>query len=121
MRAFVATLSLSVLALALAAAGEARPQGTIQLTGTVGPGFTITLKNRTKTVKTLAPAKYTFVINDKSTIHNFHLTGPGVNKKTTVGGKGTTRWTITLRTGTYNYVCDPHKSIMHGRFVVRAP
>jgi plastocyanin len=121
MRGFVATVSLSLLALALVASGGAKPQATIQLTGTVGPGFTITLKNRTKTVKTLSPAKYTFVINDKSNIHNFHLTGPGVNKKTTVGGKGTTRWTITLRAGTYNYVCDPHKTVMHGRFIVRAP
>jgi plastocyanin len=121
MRAFAATLSFSVLALALAAPGGAKPQVTPQLAGTVGPGFTITLKNHAKTVKTLSPAKYAFVINDKSSIHNFHLTGPGVNKKTTVAGTGTTHWTIILRAGTYNYVCDPHKSSMHGRFVVRAP
>ena len=88
MRAFAATLSFALLALALASAGGAGCESTIQLTGTVGPGFTITLKNHTKTVKTLAPAKYTFVINDKSNIHNFHLIGPGVNKKTTVGGRG---------------------------------
>jgi plastocyanin len=121
MRTFAATLSFSALALALAASSGAEPQATIQLTGTVGPGFTITLKSRAKTVKTLSPAKYTFVINDKSSIHNFHLTGPGVNRKTAVGGTGTTHWTITLRKGTYNYVCDPHKTVMHGRFVVRAP
>ena len=121
MRTFVAILALSAVALALTVTGEAKTQGTIQLTGTVGPGFTITLKSRTKLVKTLSPAKYAFVINDKSNIHNFHLTGPGVNKKTTVGGTGTTHWTITLRAGTYNYVCDPHKSSMHGRFIVRAP
>jgi hypothetical protein len=121
MRTFAATLLFSAFALVLTATGGARTQGPVQLTGTDGPGFTITLKNRTKTVKTLAPAKYVFVINDKSSIHNFHLTGPGVNKKTTVGGMGTTRWTITLRAGTYKYVCDPHKSFMHGSFVVRAP
>jgi len=121
MRTFAATFSFSVLALAFAAAGGANPQATIQLSGTVGPGFTITLKNRAKTVKTLSPAKYAFVINDKSSLHNFHLTGPGVNKKTTVGGTGTTHWTIILRAGTYKYVCDPHKSLMHGRFVVHAP
>jgi plastocyanin len=125
MRMFAATLSLSAVvvasALALAAGGEAKTQGATQLTGTVGPGFTITLKNRTKVVKTLAPATYVFVINDKSSIHNFHLTGPGVIKKTSVGGTGTTHWTITLRAGTYKYVCDPHKSLMHGQFIVRAP
>jgi plastocyanin len=121
MRMFAAILSVSALALALATTGGAKQQATVRLTGTVGPGFTITLKNRTKIVKALAPAKYEFVINDKSSIHNFHLSGPGVAKKTSVGGTGTAHWTITLRAGTYNYVCDPHKSTMHGRFIVRAP
>jgi plastocyanin len=72
-------------------------------------------------VKALAPAAYTFVVYDKSSIHNFHLTGPGVNRKTTVGGVGSLRWTLTLRKGTYHYVCDPHASLMHGSFVVRTP
>jgi plastocyanin len=111
---------IALLSLVLAAAGDATTQ-TVQLTGTVGPGFTITLKNRSKTVKTLAPTKYTFVINDKSSIHNFHLTGPGVNKKTSVSGTGTTRWTITLRKGTYRYICDPHASTMKGSFLVQTP
>ena len=123
MRTFVAILSFSALALALAlaAAGAATTEGTIQLTGTVGPGFTITLRSRAKVVKTLSPAKYEFVIDDKSKICNFHLTGPGVNRKTSVAGTGSSHWTIILRAGTYSYVCDPHKSSMHGRFIVRAP
>ncbi len=119
-RSAATVLALSLVAATFVAAGSARTQ-TVQLTGTVGPGFTITLKNRTKTVKTLSPAKYTFVINDKSAIHNFHLVGPGVNKKTSVTKTGTTRWTITLRAGTYKYVCDPHSASMHGQFIVRAP
>ena len=82
MRLVAAVIALSALLVTLAATGGAQTQGTTQLTGTVGPGFTITLKTRTKAVKTLAPSKYTFVINDRSNIHNFHLTGPGVNKKT---------------------------------------
>jgi plastocyanin len=44
--------------------------------------------------------------------------GPGVNKATSVAGKGTYRWTITLRRGTYRYVCDPHASFMKGSFTV---
>ena len=127
MRLVAAVITLSALLVILASTGGAQAQGTTQLTGTVGPGFTITLKNGTKAVKTLAPAKYTFVINDKSDIHNFHLTGPGVNKKTTVAFIGTTRWTLTLRAGTYTYLCDPHATammggqMMRGQFVVRAP
>ena len=121
MRILALVLTASTAALTLAAGGGASTAGTVQLTGTVGPGFTITLKNRGKTVKTLAPAKFAFVINDKSNIHNFHLTGPGVNRKTSVSGTGTTHWTITLRKGTYKFVCDPHASIMKGSFIVKAP
>ena len=126
MRPAAAVITLSALLMILAATGWAQPHGTTQLTGTVGPGFTITLKSRAKSVKTLVPSKYSLVINDRSNIHNFHLTGPGVNKKTTVAFTGTTRWTLTLRAGTYTYLCDPHATammggqMMRGQFVVRA-
>ena len=83
------------------------------LIGTDGAGFTITM-NKT----TVKPGTYTIVIHDKSNIHNFHLTGPGVNKATSVGGTGTTTWTVTLKKGTYKYVCDPHATAMKGSFKV---
>ena len=121
MRTTALALVATAASLALAGGGGAATTGTVSLTGTVGPGFTITLKNHGKTVKTLAPAKYQFVISDKSNIHNFHLTGPGVNRKTSVGGTGTTKWTLTLRNGTYRFVCDPHKTSMKGAFIVKAP
>ena len=35
-----------------------------------------------------------------------------------VGGKGTFRWVVTLKKGTYRYVCDPHASFMKGSFTV---
>lgn len=88
------------------------------LTGTVGPGFTITLKQGTAKVTKLKAGTYTFKIADKSSIHNFHLIGPGVNKLTTVGGTGNSTWKLTLKKGTYKYQCDPHKSFMHGSFTV---
>ncbi len=127
MRLVAAVVALSALSVLLASTDGAQAQGTTQLTGVVGPGFTITLKARTKAVKTLVPSKYTFVINDRSKIHNFHLTGPGVNKRTTVAFTGITRWTVRLRAGTYTYLCDPHAIAMmggqpmRGQFVVRAP
>jgi len=110
----VAVLIALIAALAAPAAFAAAPT----LNGTVGPGFTITLKQGGKTVKTLKAGTYVFKIADKSGIHDFHLTGPGVNKKTTVGGTGNSTWTLTLKKGTYKYVCDPHASIMHGSFKV---
>jgi plastocyanin len=49
-----------------------------------------------------------------ASIHDFHLTGPGVDKKTSVAGTGTAKWTVKLKKGTYRFVCDPHHTIMHG-------
>ena len=69
------------------------------LTGTVGPGFTITLKQGSKKVTKLKPGSYVFKISDKSAIHNFRLKGPGVDKTTSVGKTGTSTWTVTLKRG----------------------
>jgi plastocyanin len=114
----IATFAIAlVTALALTAASSAVTLP--RLTGTVGPGFTIGLKQGGKKVTSLKPGRYTFVISDRSRSHNFHLTGPGVNKKTTVPGTGTKTWTVTLRRGTYRFVCDPHASGMKGSFRVR--
>jgi plastocyanin len=88
------------------------------LKGTVGPGFTITLTQNGKTVKTLKAGKYKVVVSDKSSIHDFHLTGPGVNNATSVAGTGSKTWTLSLKKGTYKYVCDPHKTVMKGSFKV---
>jgi plastocyanin len=79
------------------------------LTGTDGPGFTITMSK-----KTVKSGTYKIVIRDRSPIHNFHLTGPGVNKWTSVPAVGTTTWTVKLKKGTYKFVCDPHVTVMHG-------
>ena len=102
------------LAIAVAPAFAAAPK----LVGTVGPGFTITLTKGGAKVKTLKAGKYMLVVRDKSNIHDFHLTGPGVNKTTSVGGTGSQTWKVTLKKGTYKYVCDPHKSVMKGSFTV---
>jgi len=106
----------AVLVAALAAApAQAAPT---KLVGTVGPGFTITLTKGGKKVKTLNPGKYAITIRDKSAAHNFHLRGNGLNKMTSVGAVTTKTWTVTLKKGTYRYVCDPHASSMKGSFKV---
>lgn len=109
---------LAVAALAAALAVPAHAAGGITLHATVGPGFTITLTEGAKKVVKLKAGTYTIVVADKSRIHDFHLKGPGVNKTTTVAGTGTTTWKVRLKKGTYSYLCDPHKSFMHGSFRV---
>ena len=112
---FVALIAL-VAALAVASIASA---ATPTLVGTVGPGFTITLTKGGKKVSKLTAGTYVFKISDKSSIHNFHLTGPGgLNKKTSVGGTGSSTWKLTLKKGTYKFVCDPHASLMKGSFTV---
>ena len=108
-------LALAVPTVALAAAVGAgwATAATPVLKGTDGPGFTITLSK-----KLVKAGTYKIVIADKSNIHNFHLTGPGVNKSTSVGAVGTKTWTVKLKKGTYKFVCDPHASLMHGSFKV---
>jgi plastocyanin len=80
-----------------------------RLTATDGPGFTITMS-----AKTVMPGRYVITVRDRSAIHNFHLIGPGVNKATSVAAVKTYVWTVTLKRGTYRFVCDPHATIMKG-------
>jgi plastocyanin len=81
--------------------------------GTVGPGFTISMAK-----KPTKAGKIKLIVNDRSDFHNFHLTGPGVNVKTTVAQVGMKVFTVTLKKGTYRFVCDPHASSMKGSFKV---
>jgi plastocyanin len=111
----LAFVALVAAALVVTASATAAPP---TLNGVDGPGFTISLKKGGKKVASLKAGKYKIVVKDLSNIHNFHLTGKGVNKKTGVGAKGTFTWTVTLKKGTYKYVCDPHIPIMKGSFKV---
>jgi plastocyanin len=91
-----------------------------RLTATVGPGFTISLRTASgRRVTSLRRGRYRITVRDRSSMHNFHLIGPRVNKRTAVGFRGTRTWTLTLRRGRYRFVCDPHARRMRGSFRVR--
>src|SRR5687767_6515001 len=80
-----------------------------QLFGTVGPEFTIRLDDANGNLVTkVSPGTYDVVVRDLSDEHNFRLTGPGVNRATSVEGQGNVTWTVTLQNGTYTLLCDPH-------------
>jgi len=108
---------VAAVALVAVAPLSAAPSAT-KLTATVGPGFTISLKKGTTKVTKLKAGAYTIAVSDKSNMHNFHLSGPGVNKKTSVTAVGNQTWKVTLKKGTYKFVCDPHASFMKGSFKV---
>ena len=87
------------------------------LTGTVGsPGepdaYQIGLTDAAgATVTTLPAGKYSIVVEDSSRIHNWVLSGDGVDAATDVVGTGTMTFEVTLSAGEYTYVCDPHPSM----------
>jgi plastocyanin len=112
-------LAITAAAVTLVAPAEAKFSG---LTGEVGPGFSIEVENKAgKDLKTIKAGRYKIKVEDKASIHNFHLTGPGLNKKTGISFKGDTIWTIKLKPGRYTYQCDPHAaSGMKGHFRVTA-
>ncbi len=113
-------VAIAVAAAALVATGGGSAATAKTVNGTVGPGFTITLTMQGKNVTKLkAGTAYRFVISDRASIHDFHLSGPGLNRVLTgVEYTGTKTFRLTLKKGTYRFVCDPHSGIMHGRFLV---
>ena len=91
-----------------------------ELTGSVGEGDApvITLMDSAGApVTTLKAGDYTIKVKDLSTKHNFHLTGTGVEEKTTVPEVADVSWTVTFAAGTYTFKCDPHPP-MTGTFTV---
>jgi hypothetical protein len=84
----------------------------------VGPGYTITLRTAAGgPARSVKAGIYAVTVRDRSTEHNFHLTGPGVNKSTSVDGVGTRTWRVRIVRGkTYRFVCDPHADMMRGSF-----
>ena len=89
--------------------------GGTTLNGSVGPGFEISLDD----TDGITAGDYTLVVNDQSTAHNFHLTGPGgVDVSTEVSEEGEKSFDVTLVAGEYRFQCDPHASSMNGSFTV---
>jgi plastocyanin len=81
----------------------------------VGPGYTISLRTPAGVaVRSLRAGRYAITVRDRGAIHNFHLTGTGLNRRTGVAGRITTVWTLQLRAGTLRWVCDPHRLRMRG-------
>jgi plastocyanin len=111
-------LAMALVALVIAPAQAATPK----VVGTVGPGFTIKLTSGGKKATKLKAGKYTFVVADKASIHNFVLEqvsgGKWEKQLTAVPFVGTKKVTVTLKKGKWKYYCAPHESSMFGFFTV---
>jgi plastocyanin len=113
MRLRLTLVTAVVVALVVPSVAAAR------LYGRVGPGTTITLKRADGSLVThLSPGTKRITVRDRASNHNFHLTGPGVDKRTGVSFVGRRRWSVQVSPGTYTYLCDVHPSTMRRTFTV---
>jgi hypothetical protein len=109
------TFALAVFAISIPAAATGSPN--VTLTGVVGPGFNISLKNPDGSrVNHLDVGTYDISVTDNEITHNFHLRGPGVEQSTDIEGTATVTWTVQITDGTYTFMCDAHPVQMKGTF-----
>ncbi len=90
-----------------------------KLLAKVGPGATISLTTTAGArVKALRAGRYDVVVRDLSSRDNFHLTGPGLDRKTGVAARVTTTWKVTLKAGLHRFRSDAHAGLK-GSFLVK--
>jgi hypothetical protein len=84
-----------------------------KLFANVGPGKTITLGTAAgKRSARVAAGKYVVNVKDKSKTDSFHLSGPGVNRKTGKAFMGSASWAVTLKAAsTYKYWSDARPAL----------
>ena len=80
----------------------------------------VTLKLGTTKLRRLALGLYKVSIRDASTSENFHLKGPGVNRKSSIKGTLSATWMVRLRKGVYSYGSDANPA-SRDTLVVEAP
>jgi plastocyanin len=80
---------------------------------------TISLKSAStgSKVRTVLEGRFKVAVSDTTKTQNFHLTGPGVNKKTGVKARTKATWTLALTPGKYTYRSD-RKRRLRGTFTV---
>ena len=95
------------------------PPPSSKLKGKVGPGKTISLKTAGgASVKSLTAGTYSVSVQDVTTKDNFHLTGKGVNKSTSVAKSQTASWTVKLVKGSYTVTSDGHPKLLRRTITV---
>jgi hypothetical protein len=86
-----------------------------KLLATVGPNNTISLKSASgATLKTVKAGTYTITVRDRSKLHNFHLVGKGVNRKSGLAALGTLTWKVKLSAGPLRFYSDKSPTTVKG-------
>jgi plastocyanin len=97
------------------------PPSSRPLVATVGPGAAIGVRTPAGArVAATAAGLYRITVRDRSASDNFHLIGPGVNRKTGVAFRGTVTWNVRLQAAkTYRFVSDRRAAALKGSFRTR--
>jgi plastocyanin len=100
--------------------------GTVQPPPVV-PRLNGKVTSRTISLKTAAGARvrllpegnYRIIVSDTTKAQNFHLKGPGVNRKTRVGTRATVTWKLRLDPGKFVYRSDK-STVLRRTFTVKS-
>ena len=88
---------------------------TPKLLATVGPKNTISLKSASgATLKTVKAGTYSITVRDRTKLHNFHLVGKGVNRKSGLAAMGTLTWKVKLSAGPLRFFSDKSPTTVKG-------
>ena len=91
-----------------------------RLLATVGPKATISLRSATGAVlRSVKAGTYAIVVRDRSAVHNFHLVGKGVNRRSGLAAVATTTWTVKLQAGLLRFYSDKAPKTVKGSITVR--
>ena len=83
------------------------PVPATKLAASVGPGARISVRGTAG----LGAGKAVLTVKDASKTDNFRLVGPGLNRATGIAFRGTAKWTVSLRAGTYAFRSDRNKKL----------
>ncbi len=89
---------------------------TPKLLATVGPRNTISLRSAGGVAlhHGVKAGTYSIVVRDRSKLHNFHLVGKGVNRRSAVAAVGTTTWKLKLAKGLLRFYSDKAPKTVKG-------
>ena len=91
------------------------PKPAPKLLATVGPKSTISLRSASGApLARVKAGTYSVVVRDRSKLHNFHLVGNGVDRKSSVAGLGTATWKLKLAKGGLRFYSDAAPKTVKG-------
>lgn len=117
--AVLSAASIVALAVALVALGGRAQSPTLLAFVGTNDGFDIGVTDSNgNAITRVPPGTYTFVVRDRSTLHNFHFASNEdrtVDFRTDLAFVGEQSFTVTLKADTqYAYACEPHWQTMNG-------